>query len=189
MEQQRDAYFISQVLNGNVNAFEILVNRHKTMVFNIAFRITMNREDAEEIAQDTFLKAYQKLGTFRKESKFSTWLYRIAYNTAVSKSRTRKVPVQEIQEDQADQAMVSEIITVLEESGENEKTKILNRALSLLPGEDQIIITLFYYKGKSLEEVGEIMDLTPGNVKVRLHRIRKKMYKEMHRMFKLQESF
>ncbi len=188
MKQQSDAYFISRVLKGNVNAFEVLVDRHKTMVFNIAFKIIENREDAEEIAQDAFLKAFQNLETFRKESRFSTWIYRIAYNTAISKSRTKSLLTNELNEQHLDHYMFPEIKNLMDEVDEKERIRILNRSLSRLPGEEQVLITLFYYKGKSIEEIGEIMDLSQGNVKVRLHRIRKKMFSEMHRMFNLQES-
>ena len=91
MEPRDDNQYIDQVIAGNTAAFAILVDRHKDLVFTIAMNITRNREDAEEVAQDSFLKAFQKLAGFRKESGFQTWLYRIAYNEAISKIRKNRI--------------------------------------------------------------------------------------------------
>ena len=78
-------------MNNDVSAYTILVDKHKNMAFTVAYRIVRNREDAEEIAQDAFVKVYQSLKSFKKESKFSTWLYRIIYNTAISKTRKKQL--------------------------------------------------------------------------------------------------
>ena len=83
-------YYIDQVLGGNINAFTYIVDRHKDKAYNLAFRICCNHEEAEEIAQDSFLKAYRALGSFKRKSSFSTWLYRIVYNTAISYVRVKK---------------------------------------------------------------------------------------------------
>ncbi len=90
MEQRDDIYFIDKVLNGDSSAFAVLVDRYKTMAFNISARITGSREDAEEVAQDSFVKAYRSLSSFKRNAKFSTWLFRIVYNTSVSHYRKRK---------------------------------------------------------------------------------------------------
>lgn len=91
--QQKDLYFIDKIIAGDTESYAIIVNRHKDMVFTIVNRILRSREDAEEIAQDVFLKAFQSLQKFKREAKFSTWLYRIAYNTAISKTRKKKINV------------------------------------------------------------------------------------------------
>ena len=91
MRFESDSYYIEKVLNNDVAAFSKLIDKHKEMVFTVAVRILRNREDAEEIAQDTFIKAYKSLKTFKRESKFSTWLYRIAYNAAISKTRKKRL--------------------------------------------------------------------------------------------------
>ena len=83
MNYQEDSFYISKVLKGNLPSFAILVEKHKAMAFTLALRITKNHEDAEEIAQDSFLKAYNSLSSFKQESRFSTWLYKIIYNTAL----------------------------------------------------------------------------------------------------------
>ncbi|MEP7169111.1 MAG: sigma-70 family RNA polymerase sigma factor, partial [Bacteroidota bacterium] len=84
MRYEDDNFYIDKILKGDDASFESLVNKHKTMAYNIAFRILKSREDAEEIAQDSFLKAYHSLKEFKRESKFSTWLYRIIYNNSIS---------------------------------------------------------------------------------------------------------
>ena len=90
MKYQNDNYYIDRVLSGDVSAYALLVSKHKNLVFSIVLKILNNREDAEEIAQDVFLKAYQSLKKFEQKSKFSTWLYRIAYNSAISRTRKKK---------------------------------------------------------------------------------------------------
>ncbi len=90
MENRNDTYYIEQVLEGKINAFSYLVDRHKDKVYNLAFRICGNREEAEEIAQDAFIKAYRSLRSFRHKSSFSTWLFRIVYNTSISLVRSKK---------------------------------------------------------------------------------------------------
>jgi RNA polymerase sigma-70 factor (ECF subfamily) len=94
-----DNHYISEVIAGNTASFAVLIDRHKDLVFTIAMNITHNHEDAEEVAQDAFLKAFQKLAGFRKESSFQTWLYRIAYNEAISRVRRNKVKLLDLEEE------------------------------------------------------------------------------------------
>jgi RNA polymerase sigma-70 factor (ECF subfamily) len=98
MKVRDDNDYIGRVLSGDVSAYASLVAKHKNLVFSIVLKIVNNREDAEEISQDVFLKAYQSLSTFERKSKFSTWLYRIAYNAAISKTRKKKVEMVAIEE-------------------------------------------------------------------------------------------
>ena len=96
MDQKDDRYYISKVLEGDMQAFSYLVDKYKDMVFTLAFRILKNRENAEEVAQDSFVKVYQNLKKFKSKSKFSTWLYRIVYNTAISRVRVKQNPTMSI---------------------------------------------------------------------------------------------
>lgn len=91
MEFLHDDIYIEQVLNGNTKAFAFLVDKYKVLVYTVAFRILRNHEDTEEIVQDAFVKAYHALGSFEKKSKFSTWLHRIVYNSAISKTRKKNL--------------------------------------------------------------------------------------------------
>jgi RNA polymerase sigma-70 factor (ECF subfamily) len=172
------------VLSGDVSAYASLVTKHKNLVFSIVLKIVSNREDAEEISQDVFLKAYQALSTFERKSKFSTWLYRIAYNAAISKTRKKKVEMVAIEETVITNYSTDEIGRNMNDLDENDRPLILEKALLRLPEEDNLLITLFYKNENSIEDISGITGLSASNVKVRLHRIRKKLYEEMNGMLK-----
>jgi len=184
MKFQDDNEYIGKVLGGDVGAYAMLVSKHKNLVFSIVLKIVSNREDAEEIAQDVFLKAYQSLGTFERKSKFSTWLYRIAYNAAISKTRKKKVEMVAMEETVITNYSTDEIGRNMNERDENDRQQILEKALQRLPEEDNLLITLFYKNENSIEDISEITGLSVSNVKVRLHRIRKKLYEDMNGLIK-----
>lgn len=134
-----------------------------------------NREDAEELAQDVFLKAFRSLSSFKGDCSFSTWIYRIAYNTAISGLRKKKYEFIAIEESQIENVPEEEIGEALgreELSGQLEK---LDAALAQLPTDERALILLFYMKEKSVEELVSITGLSTSNVKIRLYRIRKKL--------------
>jgi RNA polymerase sigma-70 factor (ECF subfamily) len=180
MKFRDDNDYIGRVLSGDVSAYASLVAKHKNLVFSIVLKILNNREDAEEISQDVFLKAYQSLSTFERKSKFSTWLYRIAYNAAISKTRKKRVEMVAIEETVITNYSLDEIGRNMNELEENDRQLILEKALQRLPEEDNLLITLFYKNENSIEEISDITGLSVSNVKVRLHRIRKKLYNEMN---------
>ena len=175
MDYRNDTYYIEQVLEGNINAFSHLVDRHKDKAYNLAFRICGNREEAEEIAQDAFIKAYRSLKNFRKKSSFATWLYRIVYNTAISLVRTRKQRVLALEEFPADAADFLGFSKNEEEAGEDYRNSLINFALQKIPEEDRGLITLYYYDDLDTEEISKITGINKPGIKVRLFRARKKM--------------
>ena len=185
MKFETDTFYLQQIMTGNVRAYAILVEKHKEMVFSIALKILHNREDAEEIAQDVFMKAYQSLSTFERKSKFTTWLYRIAYNAAISKTRKKKVEMVAIEETVITNYSTDEIGRNLNELEDNDKQQVLEQALQRLPEEDNLLITLFYKNENSVADICSITGLSESNVKVRLHRIRKRLYEEMSGMLKI----
>jgi RNA polymerase sigma factor (sigma-70 family) len=185
MKFQDDNDYIGRVLSGDVAAYASLVEKHKNLVFTIVVKIVHSREDAEEIAQDVFLKAYQSLGTFERKSKFSTWLYRIAYNAAISKTRKKKVEMVAIEETVITNYSTDAIGRNMTELDDNDRQAVLDRALMRLPEDDNLLITLFYKNENSIEDISEITGLSASNVKVRLHRIRKKLYEEMSGLLKM----
>lgn len=133
-------------------------------------------EDAEELVQDVFLKAFRCLGGYRGECRFSTWLYRIAYTTAVSATRKKKQEFLYIEENTINNVPDEKADDILYPTDDEERTARLIQAIDLLNVEEKALITLFYYEEKSIEEIGEVLKLSPGNVKVKLHRTRKKIY-------------
>jgi RNA polymerase sigma factor (sigma-70 family) len=184
MKFQDDSHYIEKVLCGDVSAYASLVAKHKNLVFSIALKILDSREDAEEIAQDTFLKAYQSLKSFEKKSKFSTWLYRIAYNAAISKTRKKKMEVVAMDDHIISNYSTDEIASQVNYLDENEQMKLIEKVMEELPPDDHLLITLFYKAENSIEDISNITGLTQSNVKVRLHRIRKKMYDRIQEMIK-----
>ena len=166
------------------SSYASLVAKHKNLVFSIVLKVLNNREDAEEIAQDIFLKVYHSLKTFEKKSKFSTWLYRIAYNTAISKTRKKKMEFLPMEESVVSNYSTDEIQQNMHSLEENERQVLLERALKNLPDDDNLLITLFYKSENSIEDISYITGLSSSNVKVRLHRIRKRLHDEIQEMVK-----
>ncbi len=185
MMQQKDIYYIDKVLNGDSGSFAILVNRYKNMVFTIVKRILKSHEDAEEVAQDVFIKAYQSLNKFKKEAKFSTWLYRIAFNTAVSKTRKKKFEVSAIDDNMVENYTHDDLVEELDEFVYEDRKKYFENALKKIPQEDALLLTMFYMEEQTIEEISTVTGLSASNVKVKLHRIRKKIYETIDEMIKL----
>ncbi|MBN2174756.1 MAG: RNA polymerase sigma factor [Bacteroidales bacterium] len=179
MNFESDNFYIEKVLNNDVSAYSSLIDKHKEMVYTIAFRILRNREDAEEIAQDTFIKAYQSLSKFRKESKFSTWLYRIVYNTAISRTRKKKIQTIELNDEIEKNFSEDEIRDDVFKLDFDEQKILINKVIGKLSEEDSLLITLYYFEENTTEEIAEITGLSQSNVKVRLHRVRKRLYEEI----------
>ena len=177
---QSDNYYIDKVIQGEVNAYARLVEKHKDMVYTIALRITRKKEDAEEIAQDAFLKAFEHLKEFKKQSKFSTWIYRIAYNAAISRIRRKSLETTLLDENMIEEVPEEQVQQEMEGLHEDEQRKMIDMALEQLNELDYLIITMFYLKEKSIDDITEITGLTKSNVKVKLHRIRKRMYQELY---------
>jgi RNA polymerase sigma factor (sigma-70 family) len=184
MKFQDDSYYIDKVLGGDVPAYAMLVSKHKNLVFSIAYKILNNREDAEELAQDTFLKAYQSLKTFERKSKFSTWLYRIAYNAAISKTRKKKPELVGMEDHIIYNYSTDEISSNVHQLDENEQVVLVAKAMKKLSEDDNLLITLFYKAENSIGDISTITGLSVSNVKVRLHRIRKKLYDEIQELMK-----
>ncbi|NWJ52709.1 MAG: sigma-70 family RNA polymerase sigma factor [Bacteroidetes bacterium] len=188
MKFETDTFYLQQIMTGNVRAYAILVEKHKEMVFSIALKILHNREDAEEIAQDVFVKAYQSLANFKNEAKFSTWLYRIVYNTAISKVRRKKVELSPLDDatinNYSDDTSENQFLL----SDDPDRFELLQKALKSLPEDENVIVSLFYQNDSSIEDISSVTGLTVANVKVKLHRIRKKLYTEMQRLMKSLEE-
>ena len=162
-----------------------MVNRYKNMVFTIVKRILKSHEDAEEVAQDVFIKAYQSLNKFKKEAKFSTWLYRIAFNTAVSKTRKKKFEVSAIDDNMVENYTHDDLVEELDEFVYEDRKKYFENALKKIPQEDALLLTMFYMEEQTIEEISTVTGLSASNVKVKLHRIRKKIYETIDEMIKL----
>lgn len=175
MSTKPDEYYITETLNGNVNAFAFLVEKYKHMLFTLTIGIVKNKEEAEEVSQDSFVKAYKNLATFKGDSKFSTWIYKIAYYASldVVKKNKRLVYSEDIDAFKASElGSVQDSLKCLEEK---ERKEVINKALLKLPDEERVIITLFYFEDLSIKEISKIVNLSEDNIKVKLFRSRKKL--------------
>lgn len=176
MIKNTDQYLIDKVLNGNTNAFGELVDRYQNFVFTIAIRILKVSEEAEEVAQDSFIKAYDSLSTFRGESKFSTWLYRIVYHKSLDRIKmNRRHRTYEINEEITDDTL-DHIENGLEFMLSEERSDIIKKCIAQLPEEEAAIITLYYFEEQSVKEIAKVTDLTEDNIKIKLYRSRKKLF-------------
>ena len=184
MEAKEDQIYIDRVLQGDTNAFAHLIDKYKNMAYTLAMKIVKNREDAEEVAQDSFLKAYQKLEGFKGQSKFSTWLYTIVYRSALTKVRKKKLETSDIDSYVIDNHKEDHDFPQLEAIKNGEQQKYVKKAIENLGEADALIITLFYLHDNSIEEIKEITDMSESNVKVRLFRARKKLYNELSLILK-----
>ena len=171
-----DIELIEQTLAGNQAAYADLVKRHQRFVFTLALRFAKNREDAEEIAQDCFIKAYRSLSAFQRQSKFSTWLYTITYNTSITFLRKKKLNIQSI-DDEKTLVQLENQESSFSANTMEQKSRVnrVNEAIGQLSPDDAQIINLFYKGEQSLEEIGQIMGMEPNTVKVRLHRARHRL--------------
>jgi len=177
MAEESDIFYIERVLKGDKGAYSYLVNRYSGMVYSMAFRLLKSDVEAEDLSQEVFVSAFRSLAGFKRSAKFSTWIYRITYNKAISQLRKKRSELSTDNEvfletrggvDHSD-----EILSQEEDTG-----KLLGEAIKQLPEGDQILIMLHYYEDQSMEEISTITGISVANVKVKLFRIRKRL-KEM----------
>lgn len=176
MELYTDTYYIKRIQAGDTASFACLLDKYSRQVFTLIVKVVGNREDAEELAQDVFVKVYRHLSSFKGESSFSTWIYRIAYNTAISETRKKKKEFLAIEESVIDNVSEEEVADALGRSDTSGQIDKLDAALAQLPPDERAIILLFYMKEKTVDEIADITGLSASNIKVKLHRIRKKLF-------------
>ena len=184
MSYHADEHYIERVLNGDQSSYAILVERHKDMIYTIALRMLKNHEEAEEIAQDTFLKAYKSLKNFKFKSKFSTWLYKIVYNLCISQLRKKKTQMFSIDDDETPHFEISETTYRVDSLEQNDRKKYIEKAINQLNEDEQTIILLYYHEELATEEIAKITDLSVSNIKVKLFRARKKLYEHLNQLLK-----
>ena len=172
----RDLAAIERILRGDATAFRDLVNRHKDYAFTVAYKIAGTREDAEEIAQDAFIQAFNALSTFNQEAKFTTWFYRIVFNAALMFKRKNRIKTEDIE------TSFSAQFTSIDADNDlkiKEQRVYIQQALNHLLPDDVTVITLFYLKEQSLEEIAQIVGSSAETIKVKLCRARKRLAEEM----------
>lgn len=180
-----DIELIEQTLTGNQAAYADLIKRHQRFVFTLAMRFAKSREDAEEIAQDCFIKAYRSLASFQGQAKFSTWLYSIVYTTAMTFLRKKRVATDSIDDENTYIQIENQSSAYDVNNAENKSRSFyLNQAIEQLLPDDAAIITMFYKGEQSLEEIGQALGMEANTVKVKLFRARQRLKEKLERNLK-----
>lgn len=179
-----DTEIIKRVLAGEQVLFAQLVQRYQQYVFTLVYRFTDNREDAEEIGQDVFVKAYRSLADFRGEAKFSTWLFTIVRTSCITFLRKKRLDTTSLDNERTF-LQVENKESRFNANAIEQKSKhaMVNAAIRLLSPDDTQVLTLFYKGEQTLDEIGRVMGLDPNTVKVKLHRARNRLKEKMEKHF------
>lgn len=170
-----ESQLIRRILDGEPQAFSALVKRYQRPLFSLVGQIVGCREDVEEITQDVFVKAFTKLDTFQGGSSLSTWLHRIAYNTAISATRRKKLPRMDFDEGVLNHIPDTQVDELLNREEDEKLMQHMENAIEQLPAEDRALLSLYYTQQKSVSEVAAITGCSSENVKIKLYRMRKKI--------------
>ena len=168
MELYTDTYYIQRIQAGDVACFVCLLDKYSRPINSLILKVVQNQEEAEELAQDTFMKVFKNLASFKGDCSFSTWIYRIAYNIFYEFLAIEETTLENVSEE--------EITNLFGQTESTEQVQRLEVALEQLLPDERALILLFYWKEKTIEELVSITGLTASNIKVKLHRIRKKLF-------------
>ena len=175
MTTDQETLIINKIIGGDTQAFAVLVNRYKDLVFTLAIRMLKNREEAEEVSQDTFIKVYKALPKFKGDSKLSTWVYKVAYNTCLDSIKKNNRRQSEVTLDSFTENQIKTLDNALSALEEKEQQQTIQDCLQQLSRKDSFLVTLFYFEELSLEEISQIVNMEPNTVKVNIHRARKRL--------------
>lgn len=176
MENNKDQIYIDRVKAGDIDAYRYLVTKYKDMAFTIALKIMEDREEAQDVIQDSFIKAYQQLESYEGRAKFSTWLYTIIYRTALNRSKRNQVNDFSLE---LEEAIPDFTISQHQQMEEKEQQETIKEAIAKLPQTEALLVTLFYINENTIKEIKEITGLSLSNIKIKLFRARKKLKKDL----------
>ncbi|MFT3912380.1 MAG: RNA polymerase sigma factor [Ferruginibacter sp.] len=169
--------YIRNIIKGDISQYSYFIEKYKDMAYTIASRITRNNEDAEEVVQDSFLKAYNGLSKFKANASFSTWFYKIVVNTSLTKAKRKLSFAAYVELDEINNVEDENINTAFATLAKAEQKKMIYEVLAEMEIEDNLLLTLYYLNESSIEEIFEITAIPVQNIKMKLHRARKKMYR------------
>ena len=179
MEKKTDEYYIREILKGDTGSFSQLVERYSHLAFSLSMKLLNKREDAEEAAQDSFVKAYNSLSSFQSSSTFKTWFFRIVYNTSISKLRTRKNFEVKFEDVKITDSEIYYTENAIGQLNSEDRQKYLKIGLDRLAPDERVLLNMYYYDDFSMDEISVITGLTESNVKVKIHRSRKRLLQEL----------
>jgi RNA polymerase sigma-70 factor (ECF subfamily) len=176
LKELPDISIVRKVLEGDTDAFGLFVDRYGSMVFHVVLRISGNHEEAEDLSQEVFIRAYRQLSQFRGEAAFSSWLYRIAWNLSMDRLDKRRkeawVELDGLAETHTLNSVTTEPYHTMDTA---ERKRALTQEIEKLDAPDRLLIDLYYRDEKTVKEIAWILGIGESNVKIRLHRIRKKL--------------
>lgn len=175
MTINNDQHYITKVLEGDTNSFAYLVDKYKDLVYTLAIKVMKNKEEAEEVSQDSFIKAFRSLHSFKGDSKFSTWLYKIAYHNCMDRVKKNARTYNTDTIDEVVENRIKATEDTMQTIERKERAELMKECMGELPEEERSILWMFYYKELSLKEIIEVTSLSETNLKVKLHRARKKL--------------
>ncbi len=179
---------LQQIRSGKKHLYAQLVERYKDQAMTLAVRVLKNRDDAEEAAQDAFVRAFNALDKFERKAKFSTWLYRIVYNVCLTRLKKKEKQFEFIREEN-DVENETEIFPFVLPSLEYDNVELLGIIKSLiqeLPEKYRAILSLFYFQELSYEEIGQVTELPIGTVKTHLFRARTLLLKQLSSQYQIE---
>jgi RNA polymerase sigma-70 factor (ECF subfamily) len=178
-----DDFYIQRILEGDSESYRFLISKYKDMAYSIAMSIVKNEFDAEEILQISFVNAFKNLHSFKKNSKYSTWLYKIVINESFKKLKKKKTEIIDFKDNPPDYS--SDNLNPLLKLVEDDQKFYINEALKHLPAKECLILRLFYLEQNSIEEVREITGWSTSDIKVTLYRARIRIKQVLTEVFKL----
>lgn len=179
MDPQEEQEYVRKVRDGNATAYAALVDHYKTLAYAIALKVLGNPEDAEDVAQEGFIKAYQQLHQFEGKAKFSTWLYTIVYRTALAKAREQKMKTfsitEHFRENFTDDFSTPQLVLM----ERDDEQRSIQMAINSLPQTEGLLVMLYYISDNSVAEIQQITGLSTANIKIKLFRARKKLERDL----------
>lgn len=188
MTTNDDQILITAIEKGDTKAYAQLVDRYKDLVYTLAIRMLKHKEEAEEVAQDTFIKVFKSLDKFKGDSKFSTWIYKVTYNTCLDRIKKNKKHFNDVAIDEYTFNKLDTIDNALDNIIKEEKSTLIKQCINKLPEDSSALLTLFYFEELSLDEISKIINLEANTVKVKLFRARKKLAVILEQYLKPQNS-
>lgn len=173
---------LERLQKGDAEAFEDLVTAYQHRVFAVAYRMLGNRAEAEEAAQEVFLRVYRALGDFRGEARLSTWLYTITSRLCLSRLGSAERRLAHVRDEAVLDGLASAETNVAAALEQREQQAVLQRAISELPDDRRIVVVLRDLEGLSYEEISQALDLTLGTVRSRLHRARLELKEKLEKL-------
>lgn len=171
--------YIKRVCEGDPSAYAALVDKYKNLAYSIALKVLGDRDDAQDAAQEGFIKAYQQLHQFQGKSKFSTWLYTIVYRTAIARKTELKIKTMSISDHLRDNFAGDRSTPQLAKMQSDDIQKITRQAIDNLPEAEGLLVMLYYIHENSIREIQQITGLSKANIKIKLFRARKKLEREL----------